>query len=739
MKKRLIGFYYSFPIQLVILHFKKNTLLLSLWVVLILFFSGNIGRKLGVNYLFLDPEYLGEVGFWSFFFMGLTFCAFLMAWNISTYLLHSTRFPFLASLKRPFFKFMINNFIIPLLFLLIYFGHVLNFQTYNQLTANDMLGLVAGFLLGLLSSFLMIIVYFRLINRDIYSYDITMRYQSHPLLRGFVNQRNKAQEKATVEKNKWPVKYYMTEKLRMRFVRSVAHYNQNLLRAVFNQHHKNATILQLFSILVLISLGYLIDYEIFRIPAGASIFILFAVITSALGALWYWLRGWHVLAILSICLGLNYLSGLSSSKYLNKGYGLDYSTRTSYQYDSLEQLFNKTTVERDKNTTIQLLNNWRSKFNTTTRKPKMVMIGVSGGGLRAAVWTTRVLQYADSLLQGQLLSHATLITGASGGMLGAGYMRELYLQQQLGNTVNLYDSKYLDNMAKDLLNPIAFTIAVNDIIMPLSFFKLDNQRYPKDRGYVFEKQAIENTDSAFDRRLSYYTTYEQQGIIPMMFITPVIINDARRLIISSQKVSYMTQPKVALSSTEIDGIDFGQLFQSQNAYNLRFISALRMNATYPYILPNVYLPSEPAIEVMDAGWRDNYGFDTPARFIHVFKDWIKANTSGVVLVQIRGVEKVDSITSNRRGIISRLLNPIELTINFFELQDYNQDASLGYLQDILGEDNIEVVRFIYHPNILSQPASMSFHLTKREKKDIIHAVKVPANRESMRQLRQLLK
>ena len=62
-------------------------------------------------------------------------------------------------------------------------------------------------------------------------------------------------------------------------------------------------------------------------------------------------------------------------------------------------------------------------------KPKLIIINTSGGGLRSALWTFYSLQYADSLLHGELLKHTELITGASGGMLGAAYLRELLLRK----------------------------------------------------------------------------------------------------------------------------------------------------------------------------------------------------------------------------------------------------------------------------------------------------------------------
>ena len=120
MKQKLLNILYAFPIQLIVLHFKKNVLILCFWFVLLLFISGGIGKSFGLKYLFLDPEYLNQVDFWSFYFIGLAFAGFVTAWNISTYLLHSTRFPFIASLHRPFIQFSINNSLFPIFFICFY-------------------------------------------------------------------------------------------------------------------------------------------------------------------------------------------------------------------------------------------------------------------------------------------------------------------------------------------------------------------------------------------------------------------------------------------------------------------------------------------------------------------------------------------------------------------------------------------------------------------------------------------
>ena len=228
----------------------------------------------------------------------------------------------------------------------------------------------------------------------------------------------------------------------------------------------------------------------------------------------------------------------------------------------------------------------------------------------------------------------------------------------------------------------------------------------------------------------------------MLFVTPSIVNDGRRLIISPHGVSYMTIAPIGYEepgSVELDAVDFGRFFKEQGAYDMRFTTALRMNATYPYILPNVYLPSVPGIEIMDAGFRDNYGIASATRFVHVFKDWIKANTSGVVLIQVTSLNKIDEISPDEsKGLISSLLNPLGIPGQILSLQDYEQDTNLGYIYDLLGKENFEVIRFIYQPEHAKERASVTFHLTSREKNDILRSLNHADNQQAIQRLKEVM-
>jgi hypothetical protein len=153
----------------------------------------------------------------------------------------------------------------------------------------------------------------------------------------------------------------------------------------------------------------------------------------------------------------------------------------------------------------------------------------------------------------------------------------------------------------------------------------------------------------------------------------------------------------------------------------------------------VHLPTQPEVEVMDAGIRDNYGIETSVRFLDTFKDWIIANTSGVIVVNIRGFEQEVPIRENvSSGVVEKFLNPIgNLYMNWVEVQDYQNEFLLNYLHDILN-GKLEVITFEYQPTYSKKRTSLSFHLTTREKRDIRSAAVNVGNTENTRLLNELL-
>ena len=104
MKQVLRNIYYSFPVQLFILHFRKVQVLLLFWYFLGSTFNSGFMKTYGADGLFFSPEYLGNVNIWSGAIVGVALGVFIMSWNITTFILHSKRCRFLATTTQPFLK-----------------------------------------------------------------------------------------------------------------------------------------------------------------------------------------------------------------------------------------------------------------------------------------------------------------------------------------------------------------------------------------------------------------------------------------------------------------------------------------------------------------------------------------------------------------------------------------------------------------------------------------------------------
>lgn len=138
--------------------------------------------------------------------------------------------------------------------------------------------------------------------------------------------------------------------------------------------------------------------------------------------------------------------------------------------------------------------------------------------------------------------------------------------------------------------------------------------------------------------------------------------------------------------------------------------------------------------------RDNYGIQTSAQFVATFSDWIKQNTSGVIVVNVRAIEQELGIkTDLSNGVLQKFASPVEsLYSNWVEIQDYQNDQLLNYL-DIILDGKMEVITFEYQPSENNKRASLSFHLTSLEKRDIKQAVNNSLNRQAYDKLQGLLK
>ena len=755
-------FRYSLPIQLLLNHVKKNQVMLVLWFLIFGFTSQHLGRVMGIPYLFLDPEYMGVVGIQSMFILGMSFSIFNMSFQLTSYILDSNRFSFIGSLKNPFIRFFQNNSIIPTLFLIVYFYNFYHFQVESGFKDEWKILIESlSFIAGMLLVKTILLYYFKLSNKDLFKM-FTSNLET-TLRRNKMNRVNVMNGITTAKKTKYKVDYFYEFPFKLIPVDRTKIVDKALIVKVFDQNHMNAVFIEVLIFALIVLFGQFNDIPQFQIPAGASAFIFLSFVITLTGAFSYWLRGWAITTVVILAIVINYFTKNGMLKLDNEAFGINYqTTRADFSVENLALITSDSNYIHDKEKTILILENWKKKF-PKTKKPKMIFLCASGGGQRAAVWAFRTLQVVDNATNGDLMQNSVLMTGASGGMIGAAYYRDLYYRQIQGKIVNCKNEQYVDNIAKDVLNPLLFNFFVNDIFFRVRNFEINGLQYTKDRGFAFEQQLARNTKTTLNRSLKSYQKPEAEAIIPMLIMSPTVVNDGRKLYISPQNVSYMCTAQLGTkynTQQRIKGIEFRRMFKDQWADSLHFMSALRMSATFPYITPNVVLPSYPSMEIMDAGLSDNFGYTDAIRFMYVFRDWISENTSGVVIVSIRDSDKEMQI-EKRKGqtIFEKVFNPIgSLYNNWDMLQDITNDNLVDYASGWF-KGKMDVINFEYIPQSKDweelkirklshtaiqkkeqqERASLSWHLTTREKESIKRTIYEANNVAALERLQLLLK
>ena len=741
MTRVLKAIYYFFPIQLVLLHVKKFQVLLLFWLILFSTLNGGFMRAYGANALFLSPEYLGDVSTISAAIVGFATGIFVMSWNITTFILFSRHFRFLATTSKPFLKYCINNAILPLIFLIFYFIKVLQFSINRELLSAGSIGLLCfGFLLGF--SFVISVSLYYFFRADKTIIRRMTPVISNPKL--FKSQFSKDEIKLN-ESRLMHVKWYLNSPTTIRKTRDVAHYSKAFIESIFNRHHIAAVLSIFLAFIFLIVVGFFMDSRYFQLPAAASILIFFAILISLSGAFSYFLQSWSIPFLVAIFLVLNLLYKYNVIDPTNKAYGLTYTEtedRPLYDRETLLDLCSDRNVARDRANMLHILEKWKERQSSA--KPVLFLVNSSGGGSRSATFTLSILQRLDSLSGGKLMRKTFLITGASGGMLGAAYFRQLSRLRDAGDTsIHLQDRRYVNDISGDLLNTLFSSFVARDLASPAQKFEVGDQQYVKDRGFAFEQKLNENTHGILNKQLRDLAPDEAAARMPLMLFNPVITRDSRALVISTQPVSFLMRPR--FDSTKIpamdpDAVDFGAMFAKQNPMNLRLLTALRMNATFPYVLPNVWLPSRPVIDVMDAGYRDNFGELNAVRFLNAFREWLQENTSGVVLLQIRDRKAGGWETPYESNDITEIVTKPILLLqdNWYKMQEYNQDDLLSLTQSGMGFPFRKLV-FQYVPRTEDAGAALNFHLTKEEKLNIIGSLDNTSNQQAFRQFVSLAK
>jgi hypothetical protein len=289
----------------------------------------------------------------------------------------------------------------------------------------------------------------------------------------------------------------------------------------------------------------------------------------------------------------------------------------------------------------------------------LVIVCCSGGGIRSAVWTLRCLTELENAIP-TFASRTRIVFGASGGMLGATRWVTGHASRPPVSSAQM-----IKQVEKDALSRLTSTLIFRDI--PLSLLPIS--RPWQHRGNVIEdnwKNNFESDGTVFNFKFEDLKTLEEKGAVPSLVYSPMMVEDARRLLISNLDLSYLCQvygPELRrdFAGTTLysqSALEFRSLFGQLALDQFDLLTAVRLNASFPYVMPPSSLPTLPRRRVVDAGYYDNYGVGLAADWLLMtLQDqarwqWLRNNASGVIVVQLR-----DGVLNLTQPLNQSMANP----------------------------------------------------------------------------------
>ena len=213
----------------------------------------------------------------------------------------------------------------------------------------------------------------------------------------------------------------------------------------------------------------------------------------------------------------------------------------------------------------------------------------------------------------------------------------------------------------DLLTPVVARLVLRDF--PSIFCPV---RLTRDRGTILEDQFATISRPLAETTFAQLYPMEKAGRIPSLVLSPMMVEDGRRLLISNLDLDALTANEGPLIGPEKgqgrtasreglhvlsrSAVEFFRLFPKAHP-TFRVGTAVRMNATFPYVSPVLNLPTDPTRRVIDAGVYDNYGVNLAANWILQNAEWLAEHTSGVVLVQVRAFSNEQRLAQAQREMV----------------------------------------------------------------------------------------
>ena len=396
-----------------------------------------------------------------------------------------------------------------------------------------------------------------------------------------------------------------------------------------------------------------------------------------------------------------------------------------------------------------------SARDAATPLPRIItVVTTSGGGIQASAWTTRVLAGLDTCVGRRFTDSIHLVTGASGGAVGAMYFLEALRRESQTGSNDASGRELAATLerahlaaAHSSLGAAAWGMAYPDfrrLIFPVAIGnRMRDRAWATERAWLRHLLLLEDAEIARRRRipldhhdqpwLSDWAEAAQRGELPGVVFNGTFVEDGEPFFMSSLDLS-------TLNFADHRSFDPTGVEHYGATLDIPIVTAARLASTFPFVTPVAHPElverdpdasqsgGEPDFEepdpwhVADGGYYDNFGTLPAALWLeHLHPDL--AAQDRVLLLRIDSFP-TPTKTAPEHGpsVLSPLLAPLQALLAVRDSsQVLRSDIELDLLRRHFTDANdlsdasgtsLQILRI--RPERADDEPPLSWHLSARE-------------------------
>ena len=347
----------------------------------------------------------------------------------------------------------------------------------------------------------------------------------------------------------------------------------------------------------------------------------------------------------------------------------------------------------------------------------VILVAASGGGIKAAAWTARVLTGLEEDSRKNFSANprvfgdsVRLVSAVSGGSVGAMYFVNAYATDGPGlpeETAQL--EKVVEQAELSSLDDIAWGLVYPDFLRV--FFPVFKHL---DRGLALEAALTRDLSDSNHRPLPNHLSEPlsdlRAGVLegkrPAIILNATVVESGERLLLGT------TDLKPATGRTSLRNI------AALASRDISLVTAARLSATFPYVSPaaRADIP-HPQLHVVDGGYTDNYGMATLLAWLDEALSVPDNPVRRVLIIEIRASPPAGEPTPRGQGWPFQSYAPIQAMLDVRDMgQRARNQEQLDIFKRLAGANCVDVEDAVFeYP---AQQAPLSWHLSPDDRKEI---------------------